>query len=167
MLRADSNSSSVVKTVRQTVRKAKKVDKPDSVVAGEDIAEMRRLSARYLDALSAQCELADNDPRLVRACSKTDRCLKQLFDFGELVKSKIGKSYLQRDDFVVLANLVLAIDDIYLEQLNEEQECFGAGGIDGNRNEVLRFLMERGREDGDRLIAEATAWRLVHGGADV
>jgi hypothetical protein len=130
------------------------VYKPDSVTAGEDIAEMRRLSQRYIDAITFEGGAADYT-----------RCFGELVAFGKTVLAKIGKGYSQRDDFVVWANLVLAYDDIYLAEL-EEESVFG-GSIDHNRNHVLKLMFERARETGDQLIVTAQRWNAQQGGANV
>ncbi len=142
--------------------------KPDSIAAGEDIAELRRLSQRHIEALECEARLDGNAPQHKETCENTSRCLQDLCDFGETLKSKVARCYSQRDGFVVLGNLVVAIDDVYLEGLEEEVAFFGAEArIEGHRNGVLRTLIELARKDGDKLVREAACWNASQGGANV
>ncbi|MFT3731119.1 MAG: hypothetical protein QM780_06795 [Hyphomicrobium sp.] len=145
--------------------------KPDSVTAGEDIAELRRLSERNVHTLLHSAKLGGvwgTSPECKAANDESDRAIKELFDFGEVVNRKIGNSYTQRDDFVVLGNLILAIDDIYLEELEDEIEFFGSEAtVDGHRNRALSKMIELARTAGDSLVREAARWNAENGGANV
>lgn len=145
--------------------------KPDSVIAGEDIAELRRLSAAHEKAHEDCGKLAGtwgSSPESVAARTQIERSFEELCRFTEAVKQKIGRRYAQRDDFVVLGNLVLAIDTIYVDELNDEVEFFQAAAtIDGHRNRALSTMFELARTAGDRLVREAAIWNAEHGDADV
>ncbi len=131
--------------------------KPDDVAAGEAIAEMRRLSKRYAEAAESG----------KYSFPEAARRHKRLKTFCEKVVAGIGKRYSQRDDFVVWANLILAYDDIYLIQLQDEDELCGSKSVEAARNNVLRMLLQRAVETGDQLVEKAARWNAQQGGAHV